>query len=56
MPIEQSALSQLAEKCTDNKDQVPKNISKVFGYYNMAGYLAQAFGSFFAGQFLVISV
>lgn len=46
MSIEQAALSQLAEKCTDNKEQIPKNISAVFGYYNIAGYLAQALGVF----------
>ena len=31
---------------------MPKNISKIFGYYNLAGYLAQAFGAVFAGEFI----
>jgi MFS family permease len=56
MPIEQSALSQLVEDCTDNKDEIPKNTSAVFGYYNMAGYLSQASGAVFAGFFISFCV
>lgn len=51
MPIEQSALSQLVEACSDRED-IPKNTSAVFGYYNMAGYLSQAVGAAFAGVFM----
>lgn len=29
-----------------------KNVAKVFGYYNMIGYLSQAFGSAFAGYYI----
>jgi hypothetical protein len=56
MPIEQSAISQLVEECTDDKDQIGENVSKAFGYYNMAGYLAQATGAAFAGFFITFSV
>jgi predicted MFS family arabinose efflux permease len=52
MPIEQSALAQLVEKSCDHSDEVPKSISRVFGYYNMVGYLSQAGGSAFAGYFM----
>jgi len=31
-------------------------VSKVFGYYNMAGYLSQAAGAAFAGFFITISI
>jgi hypothetical protein len=56
MPIEQSAISQLVEDCTEDQDEIPKNTSKVFGYYNMAGYLSQAVGSAFAGLYISLSV
>jgi predicted MFS family arabinose efflux permease len=56
MPVEQSALTQLIEKCTDEQEMVGKNVAMVFGYYNMIGYLAQALGSFFAGYFIKYSV
>jgi MFS family permease len=56
MPIEQSALSQLVEDCSDNKEEIPKNTSAVFGYYNMVGYVSQAAGVVFAGFFIDQSV
>jgi MFS family permease len=56
MPIEQSALAQLVEDCSDSKDEIPKHTSAVFGYYNMAGYLSQALGAVFAGFFIAQSV
>ena len=55
MPIEQSALSQLIDECSDSKEEVPKHTSAVFGYYNMIGYLSQAAGAVFAGFFITQS-
>jgi MFS family permease len=52
MPVEQSALSQLVEKSTERREETEKNIAKMFGYYNLIGYLAQASGSAFAGVFI----
>lgn len=44
------------EDCTPDKDEIPKNTSAVFGYYNMAGYLSQAAGAVFGGYFIALSV
>lgn len=54
MPIEQSALTQLVEECCDH-DEVGKNTSMVFGYYNMVGYISQAVGAALAGIFMDVS-
>lgn len=52
MPVEQSALSQLVEKSTENRGDTEKNITKMFGYYNLIGYLAQASGAAGAGIYI----
>lgn len=44
------------EECTDDKEQVPKNVSLVFGYYLMGAYVSQAVGAAIAGFFMSISV
>jgi hypothetical protein len=56
MPIEQSAISQLVENCTDDKKEAEERTVLVFGYYNMAGYISQAFGAVFAGFFIAQSI
>ena len=52
LPIEQSALTQLVEQCTDEPEEVSSNVAMVFGYYNMVGSFSQAFGAAFAGLFM----
>jgi hypothetical protein len=49
MPIEQAALSQIIEECSDKKESIAKNTSKYFGYYNMVGYISEAIGAMMGG-------
>lgn len=56
MAIEQSALAQLVEECSDEPEHIPSNVSAVFGYYNMAGNLSQAAGAALAGIYINASV
>lgn len=49
MPIEQSALSQIIEECSDKKESIAKNTSKYFGYYGMVGYVSEAIGAIVGG-------
>ncbi len=49
MPIEQSALSQIIEECSDKKESIAKNTSKYFGYYGMVGYVSEAIGAIIGG-------
>ncbi len=49
LPIEQSALSQIIEECTDKEENIAKNTSRIFGYYGMVGYLSEACGAAFTG-------
>ena len=49
MPIEQSALSQIIEECSDKKESIAKNTSKYFGYYGMVGYISEAVGAIMGG-------
>lgn len=52
MPIEQSTLSQLVERSTENRGAVENSTIKAFGYYNFIGYLAQALGAGGAGIYI----
>lgn len=52
MSIEKSALAQVVEKCTDEHGMIEDNVKKVFGFYNIIGFLAQASGSAFAGYYI----
>ena len=44
LPIEQSALSQIIEECSDREENIAKNTSKYFGLYGMVGYMSEALG------------
>jgi len=49
LPIEQSVLTQIIEECSETRKEVPKNISRIFGYYNLFGFISEAVGAAFAG-------
>ncbi len=53
MAIEQSALSQLIEKCTDDAAEIKNNVSNILRWHNLLGYVGQALGCLFTSLFIL---
>jgi hypothetical protein len=54
LPIEQAAIAQTIEENTQDANSVKADVAMAYGYYNMASYLSQAAGTFFAGLYIAI--
>ena len=52
LPIEQAAIAHIVEENTATEEEMKEDVTRAYGYYNMASYLSQASGNVACGVYI----